>query len=198
MKTESKVLMDMLLEREDLIPSLKQANIYMEVLRKKVRMLEADHDDVPQDVVPKDYAHIKGLVNAYYADLNGWYLFLKHLRDGSGWGTKDPRWRKLHELMRLANINATQNLSRSMAGEAADIYSQAHPFNKGDRTKYMTYCRALWKEQLTLKLKNARSLSATTRLPQDERAEITDDFWQTIREQIENGTPPTPPAGLLG
>lgn len=197
MKQETKVLIDMLLQREDLIPSLKQASIFMEVLRKKVRMLEAEHDDVPPDVVPKDYLHISPLVNTYYNDYRGWSVFLRTLRDNSGWHSKDSRWRKLHDLMRLADINASQTLSRGLAGEAADLYGQAHPFYKGDRSKYINYCRSFWREQINLKIKNARSATGKDRLPQDDRAEITDAFWQTIREQLDNGHTPTPPAGLL-
>lgn len=197
MNAEMKVLIDLLIQREDLIPSLKQAAIYMETMRKKQRMLMADQDDVPDERVPKDYAHIMPIANAFYNDYKGWSIFLRTLRDGSGWGTKDPRWRKLHELMRLADINTSQTLARGMAGEAADLYAQTHPFHKGDRTKYTSYCRGVWREQLALKIKNARTAGGKDRLPQDERQEITEAFWQTIRDQLDNGNIPTPPPGLL-
>lgn len=187
-----KQLMDELRQRENLIELLKEANHLMVSLRTKVR--QAEEQESPRFVIPKEFSIIAPLVETYYDDHHGWYLFLRTLRDESGWSTKEAIWRKVHEMMRDAHSNYSQYTRRTLSGLAADLLEKERgSLKRGQRSTYMKYVLAVWTEQRTKLENQLRAKHPGEHLPNDLRQDAIDAFWETVKADIEKGKiPPTP------
>ena len=197
MNTELEAIRQRLWQEENCVIPLKECENRMIIMRKKAKEVEAGDKNVElQELFPKKYAWLAPLAAQYYEDRRGWFKFLKALRDDSGWAAKDLRWRRLQGLMRKTGSNASQHYARSMSSEAFDVYAANHPTQRGDKTRYTTWLRNQWSAQRTILEVNARAAKGD-RLTQDEQQDITDKFWDDIREKLDKGIYPTPPEGLF-
>lgn len=191
---DMKQLMDQLRNRDDMIELLDEANHLMASLRDKVR--KADPGSAPKLIIPKEFKIIAPLVTTYYEDYHGWYEFLRTLRDESGWATKDVLWRKVHQRMRDAHSNYSQNSRRTLAGLAADLLDQKQPFKRGQRSIYMKHVQNVWTQERTQIENKLRMQHPGEHLPNDLRQDVIENFWETTRAKIERGEIPPPPEGF--
>jgi hypothetical protein len=188
-----KAVADQLVQLENMVPLLKEASAQMGLMRKKVKFLEAGATDIMGPELPKSLSPIVPLINAYYEDREGWFEFIRYLRDTGPWPDTSITWKKLQDLMRTENSNACQYRRRNYSSLAADLKeAKEGKFEKGGRSAYMTALQKLWTAQLAQKQSVAWANSGKKNLPMDERVEVSNQFWNSIEEQINAGKYPDP------
>lgn len=188
-----KTVADALIQLDNLVPMLKEASVQMGLMRKKAKFIEAGATDILAPKLPKDLAPIVPLLNAYYEDRNGWFEFLRYLRDTGPWDKTSAKWKKLQDLMRMENSNAVQYRRRAYSGQAADLLeAERGKFRRGERTQYMDAVQKHWSAQLAKAQSIAWKNSGEKHLPMDERIEISETFWNNVEQQLTDGKYPDP------
>lgn len=181
------------MQLENLIPLLKEASNQMELMRKKIKSMEAGDTDVMGPELPKSLAPIVPLLNRYYEDRTGWYLFVRYLRDNGPWSNASATWNKLQIFMRDQHSNALQHRDRDLSERAAAIKEAAEgKFAKGERTRYKNAVMAHVKARIARRVSNAWAESGLKHFPNDERMAIKEQVRNEIEEELNAGKYPDP------
>ena len=184
-----KAVADDLMQLENLIPLLKEASNQMELMRKKIKSMEAGDTDVMGPELPKSLAPIVPLLNQYYEDRLGWYEFVRYLRDQHS--NASATWKKIHDVMRGLHSNALQHRDRDLAERAAVAKETAEgKFPKGERVRYKDAFKAYVKARIARRENNAWAESGLKHFPIDERMTIKEQVRNEIEEELNAGKYP--------
>lgn len=188
---DMKAVADTLMQLDNLVPLLKEASNQMELMRKKVRSMEQGNTDIMGPELPKSLAPIVPLLNRYYEDRFGWYLFLRYMRDNGPWPNSSATWKKVQDFMRDQHSNALQFRDRNLAERAASIKEAAEgKFAKGERTRYKNAFTAHVKGRIARRLSNAWAESGLKHFPIDDRMAIKEQVRNEIEEELNAGKYP--------
>lgn len=190
---DMKAVADDLMQLENLMPLLKEASNQMELMRKKIKSMEAGDTDVMGPELPKSLAPIVPLLNRYYEDRFGWYLFVRYLRDNGPWSNASATWKKVQTFMRDQHSNALQHRDRDLAERAAVAKETAEgKFPKGERVRYKNAVMAYVKARIARRENNAWAESGLKHFPLDERMAIKEQVRNEIEEELNAGKYPDP------
>ena len=136
-------------------------------------------------VMPNYYNHLVVLVETFAEDEVGWREWIKELT--AVFPKKSDERMELQAMVKRKIESRVDAYVRRQRQEAAALARERRygPFlEPGERTAYKTKNHALWALQRKLALARYRRDTGQSRVPQDERDELFDDFWQQVDDLI--------------
>jgi hypothetical protein len=141
--------------------------------------------------LPKEYAHLKPLIDAYSDDQDQFVQLVKHIRDTVP--PKQEGYVALHELYRTLLVRQVQHARRVRAGRALDWLKSHHPLlTAKQRLAWVHKLEQQWGRRRMKMMEEARKTSYSERLNTTEREQLLEAFWRAIDAEIDKGQLPHP------
>lgn len=144
-------------------------------------------------VLPREHVLVKPALEFYAGDLAGWVKFVKGVRDRLPVSGRQYH-KGMNELYRKLEIRLTQQERRERLTRAVDMALRKGMVENNYDAKmvYARRCTKAWQTRRDNMLALAAKQTQTGRLSAAEGAELRDEFWQRIDEEIANGELPKP------
>jgi hypothetical protein len=175
-----RILMQTLINADDAADTLTLADTYL-------AQMETMGDEF---VLPRDHVTVKPILEYYYSDLPGFIRFVKRVRDGMA--PKSAPKMHVHEVYRRLDVRLTQQERRVRLDLAADIAIKKEliPDDYHARLSYNDRCTEVWGKRKENLLRVVRAETPKKRISIDHREKLLTDFWNTIRQELDNGEVP--------
>lgn len=142
-------------------------------------------------VLPREYVHLKPLVDTYSKDLDGFVEYVKSLRDQVP--PRSGNYITLHELYRTILVRQVQYARRARINRALEWVKKHHPeLNAEQRAKWARKVEQQWGRRRMRMMEEARRMTHNGRLNVAEREGMLEAFWKEIDKEIEKGKLPKP------
>jgi len=152
-------------------------------LRITDQYIQAHNKDPKSFSLPKSYALLQPLIEAYANNPEGFLYYVRGIRDSI---EKDSAaYAEVHTVFRRLNGRLTQQMRRERSQRAVekaeDLYG---PTGYHDRMQWVSQLEHSWAKRRISFLSMA---SGGVRLSLDERTELLIEFWDEIDTEINNG-----------
>lgn len=140
-------------------------------------------------VLPKAFAFLKPIIEAYTFDLEGFVQYIIGIRDSLPY--KSGAYKDVQQYYRTVNGRLIQQQRRERTNRAVQKAEQlwgSIPFIK--RQVWVANLEHSWAKRCQAFLAAAIRGSGKTRLTHDERAETLAEFWDLVDTEIHNGELP--------
>jgi len=171
---------DLLLENPDLVGTrLSTADKYM----------RAYNENPDGFILPRDYAYLKPIIDAYAGDLGRFVEFVAEMRDCLPKGSLG--YSKTQDVYRRIMGRHTQQVRRERAdraiAKAEELYGDT---DFHTRLKWVSDLEHQWAKRRLAALTDRREKTENNRLSSDERNEVLLEFWDEIDTEINEGKVP--------
>jgi hypothetical protein len=141
--------------------------------------------------LPVEHRNLLPVITKYHDDPKGFVDFVRELRDLA---SKDA-YKGLNELFRRVQSRFVQQERRRRLNLGVSLIENevGVQFTFGQKQSVAMWLEQFWGKERTSRLEDARRAHSKGRLSSDERAEICDEFWAGIDEQLANDIVPIPP-----
>jgi hypothetical protein len=142
--------------------------------------------------LPLEHAEVKPILDYYAGDLKGWVKYIHGIRNMIG--KQDARWPSMQELYRTVEIRLTQRDRRVRINAAIDcaVAKGLIESTTDSKRRYEKRCVQEWIKRRTLLLTTHMKSNPKGRLDEVSRAELLDEFWERIDQEIAEGKVPPP------
>lgn len=143
-------------------------------------------------VLPREYAHLKPIIERYSADTKRFLRYVRAVRDEIAEvdGMSSMRYKHLQEFVRTLDVRTVQALRRDRLRGALAWLEREHPgVSTAQKKAWAVRVQQLWQKQRMAWLEAERKQRGG-RLSEDERREVLDEFWDTLEQQITEGVLP--------
>jgi len=137
-------------------------------------------------VLPKPHSFMQPLVAAYAADPEGSIAYLIALRDN--FSKSESAWEAIQKQYRRINGRYVQQQRRERAGRAAAKAEELYgPTDYHSRLQWVADLEHGWANRRLSFMDQHRGKSKQSRIDTETRAELLQEFWELIDNEIKEG-----------
>jgi len=143
-------------------------------------------------VLPKDHRHLEPIINAFAGKLDRLHKYIRAVRDELAHmhGLRSEQYIEVQELFRMLEVRLVQQRRRERAAQVVAWLHKHHPKStSAGRLAYIKRLEQSW-SKLRLQILKAHRKQMGGRIPEDVRADLLDEFWRNVDDQIGNGDLP--------
>ena len=137
--------------------------------------------------LPREHAVVKPILEEFAGDFDGFAAWLHGIHRDMPF--RSAVRQEFYIAIRRVDVRLNQDRNRELTRLATKVAVDKKwlPDVFSLKQAYAAKLRKYWELRRTTFLASHRAASPTKRLTADERTELSAEFWETIRKEIENG-----------
>ena len=159
----------------------------IEATDAQLKMYRVDPENY---ILPNSYKWMTPILEAFGFDMEGWMHFQRDIIEN--FGKRSDERMELHAVYRRVNSRVDAIIRRERLDRAVKVHSETHhPFmTRGEELEYAKNLHRIWKLNRMNVIAKYRQDRGLSKIPADEKAELCDTYWGTIRAELDAGKAP--------